>query len=224
MFTTLLFVSSTFLLTAPPEDFVRIEMEGKLRTGVVAIGGETTGVELTANGMTFEVALGSEALQRRAQGLDGQRVRLHGTLRQIEGVERGTRWIVTADSLEDAREAAIREALFALIHAAAREDATAACQHIVYRLDGQPARRWKSVYDPKNPNELAEARAICQRILSYLKQGSPTVTTFRTEKESEGEWLLHTVTFGEGENALRATFAWLAVPGGVALGDIDVER
>jgi hypothetical protein len=75
---------------------------GKLRTGVVAIGGETTGVTLTAKRMTWELELTSDEQRELAEKLDGHKVRVRGTLRVRPGVEIKERRIVTVESLEEA--------------------------------------------------------------------------------------------------------------------------
>jgi hypothetical protein len=86
-----------------PAEYVRVTVKGKLKTGLVAIGGETTGTAITADGITWELELGqNEALLDHSRQLDGQTVLVRGRLRRTPGVEIRERWIVTVRSLEPA--------------------------------------------------------------------------------------------------------------------------
>jgi hypothetical protein len=87
----------------PAGDYIKVEILGTLRTGLVAIGGETTGTMVTARGARWELDLsrwpGGPAA---AQSLDGRRVVVKGSLEVRPGVERRERAIVTVTSLEPA--------------------------------------------------------------------------------------------------------------------------
>lgn len=79
---------------------IRVEVVGTLRTGIFAIGGETTGTTITAKGVTWELDLGENAkLRKLAESMDGKRVRVEGSLERRKGVEIGERWIVTVSAL-----------------------------------------------------------------------------------------------------------------------------
>ena len=85
------------------DEYIHVEVRGLLQTGVVAIGGETTGVTITARGATWELDLGNdEKLQKAAEKLDGTRVDVTGDLEVREGVEVRQRWIVSVGTLEPA--------------------------------------------------------------------------------------------------------------------------
>jgi hypothetical protein len=85
------------------QDHIRVEVRGRLDTGIVAIGGETTGVTITARGAVWELDLGNDAeLRRAAEKLAGRRVDLTGDLEVREGVEVRQRWIVTVRTLHAA--------------------------------------------------------------------------------------------------------------------------
>ena len=75
---------------------------GKLRTGVVAAGGETTGTVLTTDKGTFEIQPATDAVRAQLKKLDGQRVTVHGTLATRPGVEVRERRIITATSVAKA--------------------------------------------------------------------------------------------------------------------------
>ena len=81
-------------------EYIQVKIRGKLNSQVVAIGGETTGVMISANGVTWELELGDNARNRqRAMQLDGKSVIVTGQLRVKAGVEIAKRWIVDVESL-----------------------------------------------------------------------------------------------------------------------------
>lgn len=80
------------------EDSVTVHMVGTLRTGVVAIGGETTGTTITVKGITWELQF-NEQQQVEAQALAGKQVAVSGRLTRKAGTEFPDRWIVDVDSL-----------------------------------------------------------------------------------------------------------------------------
>lgn len=87
-----------------PAEQIKVEVKGKLETGVIAIGAETTGTTITANGITWELDVGKNAkLKKTLSALDGKTVVAKGTLTRRAGVETGQRWIVIVSSLEAAK-------------------------------------------------------------------------------------------------------------------------
>jgi hypothetical protein len=87
-----------------PVEQVRVEIVGRLETGLVAIGGETTGIVVSAKGLSWELDVGlDEGLRRKAGALSGKTVIAKGTLEPREGVElRRQRLIVRVTNLEQA--------------------------------------------------------------------------------------------------------------------------
>ncbi len=86
------------------EDYVKVEVRGKLTDGVVAIGGETTGTTITAKRVTFELELGKkEQLRELVKNLNGKTVVVVGTLERRRGIEIPERWIVTVSDLKPVR-------------------------------------------------------------------------------------------------------------------------
>ena len=86
-----------------PDEYVKVEFKGKLNSGVVAIGGETTGVVITARGITWELDFGRDAeIRKQADALNGKTVIVTGQLSVKRGVEIPRRWIVAVDSLKNA--------------------------------------------------------------------------------------------------------------------------
>ena len=105
--TTLGFVLGTVLLAVAAagadDDSIEVVARGTLRTGIMAIGGETTGITITARGATWDLDLGGDpALGKKAEALSGKRVVVRGTLELRRGVERRQRYVVTVISIEAA--------------------------------------------------------------------------------------------------------------------------
>ena len=85
----------------PAQESITVTVVGTLRTGIVAIGGETTGTTITAKGIKWELDFGKNAeLRAAAEKLDGKQVTVTGTLEHRVGVEVKERWIVTVTSLK----------------------------------------------------------------------------------------------------------------------------
>ncbi|KPK50543.1 MAG: hypothetical protein AMK72_01970 [Planctomycetes bacterium SM23_25] len=81
-------------------EYIRVEVKGKLMTGMMAIGGETTGTAITANGITWELDLGREGdLLKQARSLSGKPAIVRGELTRRRGVEIRERWIVKVKSI-----------------------------------------------------------------------------------------------------------------------------
>ena len=93
--------------TSSASDYIKVEVCGTLRAGLMAIGGETTGIVINARGVTWELDLRQvPGAMARAESLDGRKVVVKGTLEVRPGVERRERAIVTVTSLEPAPPAA----------------------------------------------------------------------------------------------------------------------
>jgi hypothetical protein len=94
------------LTASAQEQYIKVEIKGTLRTGVVAIGGETTGTTITVKGkdaldVTWELDLGGNAdLVALAKKLDGKTARVTGTYSKKRGVEIRERHIVKVASLK----------------------------------------------------------------------------------------------------------------------------
>jgi hypothetical protein len=83
------------------EDSITVTVVGTLRTGIFAIGGETTGTTITAKGITWELEVGKNAAFRKAaEKLNGKKVVVQGSLERRRGVEIKERWIVTVTGLQ----------------------------------------------------------------------------------------------------------------------------
>jgi hypothetical protein len=88
---------------APADESITVTVVGTLRTGIVAIGGETMGTAITAKGIKWELDLGKNTeLRATAEKLSGKQVTVTGTLERHAGVEVKERWIVTVTNLKGA--------------------------------------------------------------------------------------------------------------------------
>ncbi|UUO07986.1 hypothetical protein M4951_06630 [Blastopirellula sp. J2-11] len=85
------------------EGSIQVTVVGKLQSGLVAIGGGTTGTTITAQGITWELNLSqNEQLRKLADTLNGKQVKVTGSLERKAGVEIAERWIVTVKKLSAA--------------------------------------------------------------------------------------------------------------------------
>jgi len=79
--------------------YVRVEICGILNSQIMAIGGETTGVQITAGEIQWELDFTDPQLKQKAEALHEKTVIVKGELNFRQGVEIPQRWIVTANSL-----------------------------------------------------------------------------------------------------------------------------
>ena len=94
----------TSAIAADKED-KKVEMKGKLSTGIVAAGGETTGTIIETKDGTFELDFGkNKELRQKAKKLNGKTVQVEGTLTVRKGVEVKERKIIAVTKVEEAKE------------------------------------------------------------------------------------------------------------------------
>ena len=85
------------------EESIQVDVVGTLKTGILAIGAETTGSTITAKGVTWELDFGkNDKLRAEAEKLNGKLARVKGSLERRPGVEIKERWIVTVSELANA--------------------------------------------------------------------------------------------------------------------------
>jgi hypothetical protein len=75
---------------------------GKLTTGMMAIGGETTGTVISDGKSSYELDIKDAALKTKAQGLSGKQATVKGVLTLKAGVEIAQRRIISVESIEAA--------------------------------------------------------------------------------------------------------------------------
>jgi len=85
----------------PPEATVSVQCSGRLRHGVVAIGGETTGTTISFNGIIWELQLHDDAQREFAEEKHKKPVVVTGTLRKVACVEKKVRWIIDVSDLSE---------------------------------------------------------------------------------------------------------------------------
>lgn len=100
-------------------------------------------------------------------------------------------------------------------------DTDAAAAYFVYRGPDK-SREWKDTYRASDPFEKAEVKDICLRIKGYLDESERyQFGAVKVERESEGEWHALEVSFQQGGEVKKVTFAFLQIKGQFAIGDID---
>src|SRR5215207_5969576 len=96
------FLGSVLLGADEKEDgYIDVEIKGTLETGIIAVGGETTGTIIKAGKVTWELDLGGKKeLTEVAEKLNKQPVIVTGRYQQKAGVEIPVRHIVTVKTLK----------------------------------------------------------------------------------------------------------------------------
>jgi hypothetical protein len=113
-------------------------------------------------------------------------------------------------------EDAVRARLTELLALAEKGDAAAAAGYVVYRGPDE-ARKWKDVCDYTKDPEKTQVDSVLRRIAEIRKAGPLVPDGFERKTEGEGEWLA--LKYKAGDKPVL--FAFLAVKGTYALGDID---
>lgn len=78
---------------------IQVECRGRLRHGLVAIGGETTGTTITIDRMVWELNLHNDATRKFATEHHKEVVLVAGSLRRVRGTAVAARWIVDVEKL-----------------------------------------------------------------------------------------------------------------------------
>ncbi len=123
----------------PPKPSVAVQCCGRLRDGVVAIGGETTGTTITFNRMVWELQLPDAAAQGFAETHNKEFVNVTGTLRRIAGTEVKERWIVDVKILSERDAATDKEGTRLIVQGTLRATDPRTCDSPALRIeaDGQ---------------------------------------------------------------------------------------
>jgi hypothetical protein len=94
-------LGSVILGAEEGEAYIDVEIKGKLETGIMAIGGETTGTIIKVDKIVWELDLGgNKELLALAEKLDKQPVVVTGRYQQKPGVEIRVRHIVSVKALK----------------------------------------------------------------------------------------------------------------------------
>ena len=93
-------VAASLVQAADP---VKFDQTGTVSTGMMAIGGETTGTILKTEAGSYELTPANAAIGKQIAALKDKKAHVTGTLTVKEGVEVGQRKIVTVESIEEAK-------------------------------------------------------------------------------------------------------------------------
>jgi hypothetical protein len=89
----------------PPTDYIKVEIRGILETGVKAKGGETTGVVIHANDVTWELDMTADkTLLEVAATLNTKTVIVTGTFQKAAGMAVKERNIVKVQTIKAAAQ------------------------------------------------------------------------------------------------------------------------
>jgi len=91
----------TFAVAAEPPEKQSVSAEccGRLRHGIVTIGGETTGTTITFNRIVWELQLHDDAARDFAKKHHSEHIVVTGQLRKVVGTETMPRWIIDVNSM-----------------------------------------------------------------------------------------------------------------------------
>ena len=84
---------------APVKPSVSAECCGRMRHGIVAIGGETTGTTITFNRIVWELQLHDDDARNFARKHHSEPIIVTGELRNVAGIEAKPRWIIDVNSM-----------------------------------------------------------------------------------------------------------------------------
>jgi hypothetical protein len=123
---------------------------------------------------------------------------------------------------EDGDEAAkVETRLTELFELCKQGDAETAAAYFVYRGADQ-SRKWRDTFRASDAVEKAGVEELCRRIKGYLDESEGYhVSALTVERESEGEWHVLEVSFGQDGRTKKVRFAFLPIKGKFSLGDID---
>lgn len=78
---------------------VSVKCSGRLRDGIMAIGGESTGTTITFNRVAWELQLHDDAARKFVSEHNKAHVTVTGRLRKVAGIEVKVRWIIDVDKI-----------------------------------------------------------------------------------------------------------------------------
>lgn len=85
----------------PPKPNVQVQFCGRMRHGVMSIGGETTGTTISVSRIIWELQLHTDADRAFATAHHKKTVVVTGRLRKVSGIETKDRWIVDVKKLAE---------------------------------------------------------------------------------------------------------------------------
>ncbi len=212
---------------AAGSEYIRVEVKGKLNAQVLAIGGETTGVTVSAKGVTWELDLGqNKAWRELASGLHERQVVVTGELTVKRGVEIRQRTIVKVASLKAADTATGKSAYLSgdgrLVHSLVLKDAQGGFAGFSGHIwTVEPGGSWRrqpflnrNVRDADMKGQLTRDQvvALSRQLAAHDLLGLPK----QIGKNIGANPHIFTITFGEKQ-------ASLTVPPGAPLPKVDPQ-
>ena len=89
--------------TTPAPANAKVKVTGAIRAGVMAVGAETTGIEIIEGGSAYELDIKDAAMKKKAEDLNGKQATVSGTLTVKVSPEKGQRRVIAVESLEAAK-------------------------------------------------------------------------------------------------------------------------
>lgn len=115
-------------------------------------------------------------------------------------------------------EAAVKARLEAFF-AAVKEGPARAAPFIVYR-GADEARRYKAPAKYEG-DEQRQVDRVVERAMGHLAAGPPTYEKSEARSKGAEKWVAWHLTFGAGDAAKKALYAFVETPSGWLLGDVD---
>ncbi len=164
----------------PFEPSIAVRCHGKLRTGIVSIGGETTGTTITFSKRVWELKLLDEEATRFSENHNKEPVTVVGKLHKVQGTETKTRWIVDVKTLEERDAKVTAEGVALTIQGTLRT--TKSTPHQPARLSIEAGDiSWPIVF-PMDPKLLSKAETLVGKPVSIQgalepdQEGDPVTT------------------------------------------------
>ena len=146
------------------EQSVTVRCHGKLRTGIVSVGGETTGTTITFHKWVWELNLQDEETVGFSENHNKEPVTAIGTLRKVHGTETKTRWIIDVQTLEERDAKVTAEGLQLTIVGSLRS--VKATPHHAAQLTIESGQISWPISFPMDPKLQAKAETLVGKIVS----------------------------------------------------------
>lgn len=187
LLTLILTCGSLWANEAPPTEGILVTCHGKLRSGVMAIGGETTGTTVTfSNGVVWELKLPDMATKRFTEQHHKDDVTVSGRLKKVAGVAVPLRWIVDVDQIVLANKNEPANTATFTLKGKLRPTAKGAPNVIEIGKEAWPVE-WKN--DPQlhqqaaqHAGQIVEVHGLVERNPDFT---APIPAVFRIEKLQE---------------------------------------
>ncbi|MDA1015000.1 MAG: hypothetical protein O3A00_11190 [Planctomycetota bacterium] len=165
-----------------PVEFINVEISGKIEVGLVAIGGETTGSELSADGWTFELSSSDQQILATAGELAQNQTPAYvkGRFRLVKGIERSDRWVLDVASLSRAEP----NTEFVRVECQGRFKANDRIENVIANTVKSSGVRWiadlSAAKNPESVQQLLEKKGVVRLAGEFgKKQARQNVPVFK---------------------------------------------